>query len=229
MPDAPAPPLGRGIWNDTRVELPAAASTARRVDAFATSSPAPMHRGRADRRPRAIAARRGAVRAVSRRRCSCRVDAMLYLTIIGGAFIAWLILAVLFTPHIPYHIEAPIDAAQRSLHPRARVDLPDAPRARQPRRHPHQRRRVLPGDARRDRGGARNDQHGVLHLQEGRDRRPVHRGAVRARPGRRARHDRDGRDRQLRRVPQVVASRCEAAGCRVARLPAVHAGTAWAG
>jgi cardiolipin synthase len=35
---------------------------------------------------------------------------MLYLTIIGGAFIAWLILATLFTPHIPYHIEAPVDA-----------------------------------------------------------------------------------------------------------------------
>lgn len=36
---------------------------------------------------------------------------MLYLTIIGGAFIAWLILVVLFTPHIPYHIEADLDAA----------------------------------------------------------------------------------------------------------------------
>jgi cardiolipin synthase len=35
---------------------------------------------------------------------------MLYLTIIGGAFIAWLILAVLFTPHIRYHIEADVDA-----------------------------------------------------------------------------------------------------------------------
>jgi cardiolipin synthase len=35
---------------------------------------------------------------------------MLYFTIIGGAFITWLILAVLFTPHIPYHIEAEIDA-----------------------------------------------------------------------------------------------------------------------
>jgi cardiolipin synthase A/B len=34
---------------------------------------------------------------------------MLYLTIIGGAFIAWLILVVLFTPHIPYHIEAAVD------------------------------------------------------------------------------------------------------------------------
>ena len=35
---------------------------------------------------------------------------MLYLTIIGGAFITWLIIATLFTPHIPYHIEGPIDA-----------------------------------------------------------------------------------------------------------------------
>jgi len=35
---------------------------------------------------------------------------MLYLTIIGGAFVAWLIVALLFTPHIPYHIEANIDA-----------------------------------------------------------------------------------------------------------------------
>ena len=35
---------------------------------------------------------------------------MLYLTIMGGAFIAWLILAVLFMPHIPYHIQSAIDA-----------------------------------------------------------------------------------------------------------------------
>jgi cardiolipin synthase len=35
---------------------------------------------------------------------------MEYLTIIGGAFIAWLIVATLFTPHIPYHIEADVDA-----------------------------------------------------------------------------------------------------------------------
>jgi cardiolipin synthase A/B len=35
---------------------------------------------------------------------------MLYLTIIGGAFVAWLILAVLFMPHVPYHIEADVDA-----------------------------------------------------------------------------------------------------------------------
>ncbi|MGE3958115.1 MAG: phosphatidylserine/phosphatidylglycerophosphate/cardiolipin synthase family protein [Vicinamibacterales bacterium] len=35
---------------------------------------------------------------------------MLYLTIIGAAFIAWLILVVLFAPHIPYHIERELDA-----------------------------------------------------------------------------------------------------------------------
>jgi cardiolipin synthase A/B len=35
---------------------------------------------------------------------------MLWLTIIGGAFVAWLILAMLFTPHIPYHIEGKVDA-----------------------------------------------------------------------------------------------------------------------
>jgi cardiolipin synthase A/B len=35
---------------------------------------------------------------------------MLYLTIIGAAFVAWLILATLFTPHIPYHIEADVDS-----------------------------------------------------------------------------------------------------------------------
>jgi cardiolipin synthase A/B len=34
---------------------------------------------------------------------------MLYLTIIGGGFIAWLILVMLFTPGIAYHIEAPVD------------------------------------------------------------------------------------------------------------------------
>jgi cardiolipin synthase A/B len=34
----------------------------------------------------------------------------MFLTIVGAAFIAWLVLALLFTPHIPYHIEADIDA-----------------------------------------------------------------------------------------------------------------------
>ena len=35
---------------------------------------------------------------------------MPYLTIIGGAFVAWLIVALLFTSHIPSHIEADMDA-----------------------------------------------------------------------------------------------------------------------
>ena len=35
---------------------------------------------------------------------------MLYLTIIGGVFVTWLIVAMLFTPHVPFHIEAEIDA-----------------------------------------------------------------------------------------------------------------------
>lgn len=34
---------------------------------------------------------------------------MLYLTVVGGAFIVWLILVALFTPHIDYHVETPID------------------------------------------------------------------------------------------------------------------------
>lgn len=32
------------------------------------------------------------------------------LTIIGGAFIVWLVFALLFSPHIPYHIECDLDA-----------------------------------------------------------------------------------------------------------------------
>jgi cardiolipin synthase A/B len=32
-----------------------------------------------------------------------------YLTIIGGIFIAWLILVALFAPHIPYHVESAVD------------------------------------------------------------------------------------------------------------------------
>jgi cardiolipin synthase A/B len=40
---------------------------------------------------------------------------MPYLTIIGGAFIAWLILVLLFTPHIPYHIEMQVDGTSGHL------------------------------------------------------------------------------------------------------------------
>ena len=34
----------------------------------------------------------------------------LVVAIVGGVFIIWLVLVMLFTPHIPYHIEADVDA-----------------------------------------------------------------------------------------------------------------------
>jgi cardiolipin synthase A/B len=37
-------------------------------------------------------------------------DPMAYLTLIGAAFIAWLVVSALFAPHIPYHIEHDLDA-----------------------------------------------------------------------------------------------------------------------
>lgn len=35
---------------------------------------------------------------------------MFYLQIIGGAFVVWLIVVLLFAPHIPYHIDGDLDA-----------------------------------------------------------------------------------------------------------------------
>jgi cardiolipin synthase A/B len=35
---------------------------------------------------------------------------MLYLTIVGALFISWLIIATLFTPHVPYHLDGELDA-----------------------------------------------------------------------------------------------------------------------
>lgn len=34
---------------------------------------------------------------------------MTYLTLVGAAFLTWLVLVLLFAPHIPYHIEAKLD------------------------------------------------------------------------------------------------------------------------
>lgn len=34
---------------------------------------------------------------------------MTYLTLVGAAFLTWLVLVLLFAPHIPYHIEATLD------------------------------------------------------------------------------------------------------------------------
>lgn len=39
---------------------------------------------------------------------------LLYLTVLGAAFLVWLIVVALFTPHIPYHVGSDIDA--RSAH-----------------------------------------------------------------------------------------------------------------
>jgi len=60
---------------------------------------------------------------------------VLYLTIIGAAFVTWLILVTLFTPAIPYHVETPVDprspafvhvlesACQATLGPGNRIDI----------------------------------------------------------------------------------------------------------
>jgi cardiolipin synthase len=37
------------------------------------------------------------------------LDFVDYLTILGAVFLAWLVLVLLFAPHIPYRVEAPID------------------------------------------------------------------------------------------------------------------------
>ena len=91
---------------------------------------------------------------------------MLYLTIIGGAFIAWLILALLFTPHIPYHIEADLDAtSDHFVHVLESTCLSTLT-------HGNRVEILTNGDrfypAMLDaiRRRARDDQHGVLHLQE---------------------------------------------------------------
>src|SRR5205807_9185210 len=78
-----------------------ASTPAREV--FATNSPA--------RQSTSLTARsaRRSCSSASRWRCS-RNDGMFYLTIFGGAFIAWLILVTLFTPAIPYHLEADVDS-----------------------------------------------------------------------------------------------------------------------
>ncbi len=34
-----------------------------------------------------------------------------YLELVGGLFVAWFILVVLFAPHIPYHVEQSLDAS----------------------------------------------------------------------------------------------------------------------
>ena len=40
---------------------------------------------------------------------------MFYLTLIGAAFVIWVVFVTLFTPHIPYHIEAEVDPRGQAL------------------------------------------------------------------------------------------------------------------
>ena len=225
-PDGGAP-LGRGVWDDTRIAL-AGGRPLRDVFTGAVLQPVPADGGFTldaaaifERFPVALLVPADACRScLSRPSCpSCL--AMLYLTIIGGVFIAWLILAVLFTPHIPYHIQSAIDArsdhfvhvlestCQTHLEHGNRVEILT------------NGDRFYPAMLDAIRQARETVNAGVLHLQEGRDRRSVHRGAVRAGARRRARDDRDGRDRQLRRLPEVGRSRC-GGGLPRRGLSAVH-------
>ena len=105
MPDAAAPPLGPASGATRAIELPATMPAPRCRDVFTGATVA------------ASGARRCALVSAVAELFACLPDRaagpaleMAYLTIIGGAFIAWLILVLLFTPHIPYHIEAQVDA-----------------------------------------------------------------------------------------------------------------------
>ena len=154
---------------------------------------------------------------------------MLYLTIIGGAFIAWLILALLFTPHIPYHIEA------RRSTPRSDHFIHVLESTCQTHLEHGNRVEILTNgdtfypamlDAIR---GARETINMECYIFKKGEIGDAFIDALceRARAGVRVTH-RDGRDRQLRRLPQVARSR--------SRPPAAASpptsgsrGTAWAG
>ena len=100
-PDASAPPFG-AVWGDTRV-LPSGVGVGLRGSVHGRDG------GSRARRRGTGAPGSGRVQSLPCRAARSGGALMLYLTIIGGAFIAWLILVVLFTPHVPYHIEAAID------------------------------------------------------------------------------------------------------------------------
>ena len=106
---------------------------------------------------------------------------MVWLSIAGGVFLVWLVLVFLFTPAINYHLSQRTSVARQGLPLHHPVHLPGGAAPRQPRDDLHRRSGVLPGDARGDPRRDANDQHGVLHLQAGTDRRAVHRRAERAR------------------------------------------------
>ena len=97
----------------------------------------------------------------------------------------------------PVPPEPPHVRTRRRLPLHHPVDVPGHIAPRQPRGDLHQRPAVLPGHAR---GHPRRDalrQHGALHLSAGKNRRPIHRGALGSCATRRQRHHRRRCHRQL--------------------------------
>ena len=139
---------------------------------------------------------------------------MLYLTIIGGAFIAWLILVMLFTPHIPYHIERDLDATSdhfvRVLESTCLVTLTQGNKVEVFTNGD----RFYPAMLDAIRSARETINLECYIFKKGDDRHPVRGGAGGAGEGRRPRHAGHGCDWQLRCVSEGRRSLREA-GCRV--------------
>ena len=153
---------------------------------------------------------------------SCRLTAaMEYLTYIGGAFIVWFVLVLLFAPHIPYHSTRPIDRCQRPLRQVIESTCQGAYKRRQPdRRFSPTAPAFYPAMLDAIRQARETVNMECLHVQEGRGRRPVRRGARRTRAGRRARHAGHGRGRQPRALPEHRRTRCGRQAAASSRISA---------
>jgi hypothetical protein len=200
MANGTTPPLGSAVWKDTRLDLWGAADHDVAVDAFrdvfsgAIIVPEQTATGRSipaatlfERFPVALLVPRQPLRHVLSDRHRRRLP------------------DVDDRGHAVHACRAlpPREADQsrgRPLHQRPRSQLSGPAAARQCDRDLHQRRGVLPRDARRNCRRGRKHQHGVLHLQARRHRRSLHRRAQRARPRRRPGDDRSGLHRQPQRL-----------------------------
>ena len=197
VPDAAGPPLG-AVWLDTRVEL---AATMRRRPFAMCLTGATIDAERGGDRVATIAAATLFEQLPGR---AARCALMLYLTIIGGVFIAWLILVVLFTPHIPYHVEAPIDPrSDHFIHVLESTCNTMLDR--------NNKIEILtngttfyPAMLDAIRGATETINLECYIFKKGEIARPLHRRAVRAGARRRAGDDRARRDRQLRRLRDVT-------------------------
>ena len=223
MPDAPGRRSAAASGRTRRVELPAscvelqpAPPSVRDVLTGDRAS------GRADRRPvRRFRQRRCSSGCPSR--CSCRRRHALPDDHRRRVHrLAHLVGAVHAAHPLPHRSRRSTPRSDHFVHVLESTCY-DAPRAGQPRRDPHQRRRVLPGDARRDpRRRAKRSTWSATSSRKARSATPfIDALCERARAGVRVTH-RAGRHRQLRRHSDSRRDRCEAAGCRVDRLPAVH-------